>query len=101
MAARRGATPAQIVLRWHLQLGNIVIPRSTVPTRMRENFDAIHVAPLEPEEMAAFMGLEADGRTGPRPDEDPDEVDMRIDAVEARWNQIVRDAEGSRPGDGN
>ena len=37
LARRHGRTPAQIVLRWHLQLGNVVIPKSTTPSRIREN----------------------------------------------------------------
>ncbi|WP_449345337.1 aldo/keto reductase, partial [Streptomyces narbonensis] len=53
---------------WHLQLGNIVIPKSVTPTRIRENLDVFDFA-LTDEEMGAVAALDRDLRTGPHPDE--------------------------------
>jgi 2,5-diketo-D-gluconate reductase A len=63
---RHGKTPAQVVLRWHLQLGNVVIPKSTRPERIRENFEVFD-AVLSDEEMAALSALPGPGRVGPDP----------------------------------
>jgi diketogulonate reductase-like aldo/keto reductase len=63
---RHGKTPAQVVLRWHLQLGNVVIPKSTRPERIRENFEVFD-AVLNDEEMAALSALPGPGRVGPDP----------------------------------
>ncbi|SDT81329.1 aldo/keto reductase [Actinoplanes derwentensis] len=60
-------TPAQVVLRWHVQQGRIVIPKSVTPARMRENL-AIFDFELSADELAAIDALESDGRTGPHPD---------------------------------
>ncbi|MFB7336932.1 aldo/keto reductase [Streptomyces adustus] len=68
LAARYGKSPAQIVLRWHLQLGNVVIPKSVTPARIRENFDVFDFA-LTEEEMGAVAALDRGLRTGPHPDE--------------------------------
>ncbi|MGW3459927.1 aldo/keto reductase, partial [Streptomyces olivaceoviridis] len=67
IAARHGKSPAQVVLRWHLQLGNIVIPKSVTPARMRENLDVFDFT-LSDEEMAAIAALDRGLRTGPHPD---------------------------------
>ncbi|HLT10391.1 MAG TPA: aldo/keto reductase [Micromonosporaceae bacterium] len=69
IAERHGATPAQVILRWHLQLGNIVIPKSVTPSRMRENLGALEIS-LSEEDMAAFAKLEKgeNGRRGFHPD---------------------------------
>ncbi|MFD3333738.1 aldo/keto reductase [Streptomyces sp. NPDC058700] len=67
IAARHGKSPAQVVLRWHLQLGNIVIPKSVTPARIRENIDVFDFT-LSGEEMDAFGGLDRGLRTGPDPD---------------------------------
>ncbi|MET9931289.1 MULTISPECIES: aldo/keto reductase [unclassified Streptomyces] len=67
IADRHGKSPAQVVLRWHLQLGNIVIPKSVTPARIRENLDVLDFA-LSPEEMEAVAGLDRGLRTGPDPD---------------------------------
>jgi 2,5-diketo-D-gluconate reductase A len=63
---RHGKTAAQAILRWHLQLGNIVIPKSVTPQRIRENLDVFDFE-LGDEEMATMAELEAGERTGPDP----------------------------------
>jgi 2,5-diketo-D-gluconate reductase A len=70
IAEAHGKTPAQAVLRWHVQRGNIVFPKSTTPERIEENF-ALFDFELSPEEVAAIDGLDKGerGRTGPNPDE--------------------------------
>ena len=69
VAARLGRTPAQVTLRWHLQRGDIVFPKSMSPDRMRENF-ALFDFELGPDDMAALTGLDRgeEGRRGPNPD---------------------------------
>ena len=66
IAERHGKTPAQAVLRWHLQLGNIVIPKSVTPERIRENIE-IFGFELSDEEMAEFARLDSGERIGPDP----------------------------------
>ncbi|MFE7511531.1 aldo/keto reductase [Streptomyces sp. NPDC057540] len=68
IAAAHGTSPAQVVIRWHLQLGNVVIPKSVTPARIRANFDVFGFV-LTDEEMAVIAGLDRDLRTGPHPDE--------------------------------
>jgi len=68
VAAAHGVTPAQVVLRWHLQQGRIVIPKSVTASRIRENLDVFGFE-LTAEELAAIDGLDRDGRTGPHPAE--------------------------------
>ncbi|MFF8883098.1 aldo/keto reductase [Streptomyces flaveolus] len=68
LAARHGKSAAQVVLRWHLQLGNVVIPKSVTPARIRENLDVFDFT-LTDDEMTAIAGLDRDLRTGPHPDE--------------------------------
>ena len=65
-AQRTGATPAQVILAWHVALGCSVIPRSTRPERLAENLQAAEVQ-LTPEEVAAVEALENGHRTGPDP----------------------------------
>ncbi|GAA1005841.1 hypothetical protein STXM2123_1109 [Streptomyces sp. F-3] len=67
IAERHGKSPAQVVLRWHLQLGTIVIPKSVTPTRIRENIDVFDFS-LTDEEMDAIAALDRGLRTGPDPD---------------------------------
>jgi len=67
IAERYGKSPAQVVLRWHLQLGNVVIPKSVTPSRIRENADVFDFA-LTEDEMTAIAGLDQGLRTGPDPD---------------------------------
>lgn len=66
IAARTGRTAAQVVLRWHLQQGRIIIPKSVTPSRMAENLDILDFE-LTAADLAAVDALEADGRTGPDP----------------------------------
>ena len=65
-AAAHGVTPAQAVLRWHLQQGRIVIPKSVTPERIAANLDVFGFE-LSAEELVAINALERDGRTGPHP----------------------------------
>ncbi|GAA4893402.1 aldo/keto reductase [Streptomyces coeruleoprunus] len=68
VARKHGRTPAQVVLRWHLQLGNVVIPKSVTPSRIRENIDVFGFE-LDAEDMAAFAALDEGRRLGPDPAE--------------------------------
>ncbi|MFI6093907.1 aldo/keto reductase [Lentzea sp. NPDC051213] len=67
IAARHGRSAAQVVLRWHLQIGNVVIPKSVTPSRIRENI-AVFDFELPDEEIAALSTLDRGGRIGPDPD---------------------------------
>ncbi len=66
VARAHGRTPAQVVLRWHLQLGNLVIPKSVTPSRIAENFAVTDFA-LTDEDMAAIAALDKGERLGPDP----------------------------------
>ena len=70
LAKEKDATPAQIVLAWHLALGNIVIPKSVTPERIAENLAATEVK-LGNDEVDAITALNRDERTGPDPSEFP------------------------------
>jgi diketogulonate reductase-like aldo/keto reductase len=67
IAERLGRTPAQVVLRWHLQLGNVVIPKSVTPSRIAENIDVFDFE-LTADDVAALTALDKGLRTGPDPD---------------------------------
>ena len=67
VAEKYARTPAQIVLRWHVQLGNVVIPKSVTPSRIKENL-AIFDFELDPDDVDAIADLDAGRRTGPNPD---------------------------------
>jgi 2,5-diketo-D-gluconate reductase A len=67
LAEAHGRTPAQVVLRWQLQLGNVVFPKSTSPERMRENID-IFGFHLSEAQMGEIAELDAGERIGPDPD---------------------------------
>ena len=69
IADRLGRTPAQVTLRWHIQRGDIVFPKSTTPSRIRENLEIFDFELFE-EDMAAISALDRgeEGRTGPHPD---------------------------------
>jgi 2,5-diketo-D-gluconate reductase A len=66
IADRHGKTPAQAVLRWHLQLGNVVFPKSVTPERIRENIELFDFELSDPE-MAEFERLDRGERIGPDP----------------------------------
>lgn len=66
LARKHGATPAQIVLAWHLALGNIAIPKTVTPARMVENLAAVEIR-LSPDEVAAVSALESGNRIGSDP----------------------------------
>ncbi|WP_199442769.1 aldo/keto reductase [Umezawaea beigongshangensis] len=68
IADKHGRTPAQVVLRWHLQLGNVVIPKSVTPKRIAENI-AVTDFELDDTDLKDLSTLDRDGRTGPNPDE--------------------------------
>ncbi len=69
IANKVGKTPAQVVLRWHIQRGDIVFPKSVTPSRMKENFELFDFE-LNPTDigMIAELNQGEDGRTGPNPD---------------------------------
>jgi 2,5-diketo-D-gluconate reductase A len=66
IAERHGKTPAQAILRWHLQLGNVVFPKSVTPERIRENIELFDFE-LSDAEMAEFERLDRGERIGPDP----------------------------------
>ncbi|MER6995649.1 aldo/keto reductase [Streptomyces sp. NPDC000410] len=66
IAQKHGKTPAQVVLRWHLQLGNVVIPKSVTPSRIRENIDVFGFE-LDADDLAALGALDEGRRLGPDP----------------------------------
>jgi 2,5-diketo-D-gluconate reductase A len=69
IAHRLERTPAQVVLRWHLQRGSIVFPKSTTPARIAQNFELFDLR-LAPDDVDAITALDRGeaGRTGPNPD---------------------------------
>ena len=66
IAESHDRSPAQVIIRWHLQSGNIVIPKSVTPERIAENFRALHFE-LSDAEMAQIDGLDRGERLGPDP----------------------------------
>ena len=68
LAGAHRRTAAQIILRWHLQLGNVVIPKASSYARIRENLNVFGFT-LDAEDMAALAGLERGHRTGSHPDD--------------------------------
>jgi 2,5-diketo-D-gluconate reductase A len=67
IAAAHGRTPGQVVIRWHLQLGNVVIPKSVTPQRIAENIDVFGFE-LSADEMQQIAELDRGERIGPDPD---------------------------------
>jgi 2,5-diketo-D-gluconate reductase A len=72
VAQGKGRTPGQVVLRWHIQLGNVVIPKSVNPDRIRENIDIFDFE-LDEADMRAIAQV----RTGRRLGAEPNDFDMR------------------------
>ena len=70
IGARHGKSAAQVVIRWQLELGNVVIPKSVTPVRIRENFDVFDFT-LSADDHAAIAALDSGERTG----KDPDDLD--------------------------
>lgn len=68
IAEGHGVSPAQAILRWHLQQGRVIIPKSVTPQRIRENLDLFGFD-LTADELTVIDLLEKDGRTGPHPAE--------------------------------
>jgi 2,5-diketo-D-gluconate reductase A len=67
IAERHDRTPAQVILRWHLHLGNVVIPKSVTPERIRENIEIFDFE-LSDEDMVEFARLDSGERIGPDPE---------------------------------
>ncbi len=67
IARKHGVTPAQAVLRWHIQLGNIVIPKSVTPSRIKENIDVFGFE-LDDADLASIATLDTGNRLGPDPE---------------------------------
>jgi 2,5-diketo-D-gluconate reductase A len=68
IATEHGKTPAQVVLRWHVQRGDIVFPKSVTRSRVEENFEIFDFE-LSDSEVGFISALNKDERTGPNPDE--------------------------------
>ncbi|MDQ2838610.1 MAG: aldo/keto reductase [Actinomycetota bacterium] len=66
IAGRLGKSAAQVVLRWHLELGNVIIPKSVTPSRIAENLELFDFT-LTAADVAAISGLETGDRIGPNP----------------------------------
>ncbi|RBM23613.1 oxidoreductase [Prauserella sp. PE36] len=67
VARKHGKTPAQVVLRWHIELGHIAIPKSVTPERIKQNIDVFDFE-FDEQDVAGFATLEAGERLGPHPD---------------------------------
>jgi 2,5-diketo-D-gluconate reductase A len=67
IGAKHGVTPAQVTIRWHLQQGLVVIPKSVTPSRIRANLDVFGFE-LDADDLAAVAGIETGERTGSHPD---------------------------------
>lgn len=67
IARKTAKTPAQVVLRWHIERGDIVFPKSTTPERIKENIDIFDFG-LSSADVEAISSLNRDHRTGPDPD---------------------------------
>jgi 2,5-diketo-D-gluconate reductase A len=76
IAEAHGKTPAQVMLRWHVQQGRNAIPKSTNPGRIAENFAVFDFA-LSDDELGRLDGLDSGRRSGPDPDGDSSRFDAR------------------------
>ncbi|MEJ7628276.1 MAG: aldo/keto reductase [Nocardioidaceae bacterium] len=68
IAEKHNVSPAQIILRWHLDIGNVVIPKSVQPKRMASNIDLFAIR-LDEGDLDKIAGLDSGTRVGPNPDE--------------------------------
>ncbi|MFC7625393.1 aldo/keto reductase [Microlunatus sp. GCM10028923] len=68
LAGKLGRTPAQVILRWHVQKGYVVFPKSVTPARIEENFD-IFGFELSDDDLAVIDAVNVDGRNNPHPNE--------------------------------
>ena len=68
LAAKHGVSTAQITIRWHLQQGLVVIPKSVTPSRIAENLDVFGFE-LDPADLAAIDALDSGERVGSHPDQ--------------------------------
>jgi diketogulonate reductase-like aldo/keto reductase len=66
LSKAKGKSPAQIVLRWHVQLGLVAIPKSVTPSRIAENLDVFNFE-LTDEDMSRIASMETGERLGPDP----------------------------------
>ena len=82
LATKHGKTPAQIIMRWHIQQGNIVIPGSKTPSHIAENIDIFDFE-LSDEDMAALSTLD---HGKPFYERTPEKMDMY-----ATWHPDVED----------
>ena len=105
VAREVGRTPAQVVLRWHIQRGTIVFPKSSGASRMRENFELFDFE-LEPDAVARIDALDRgeEGRDGPHPrtstgprDFIPDDARLRREPVNERPRRRATGDRGERP----
>ncbi|MDX3228757.1 aldo/keto reductase [Streptomyces sp. ME19-01-6] len=67
IADKHGKSPAQVVLRWHLDLGNVVIPKSVTPSRIKENIDVFDFE-LDAQDLATIDAMDSGNRLGPDPE---------------------------------
>ncbi|TDW29375.1 aldo/keto reductase [Cryobacterium psychrophilum] len=67
IGAKYGKSAAQVVIRWHLELGNVVIPKSVTPQRIRDNLNVFDFA-LDADDLAAIAAFDSGERTGKDPD---------------------------------
>lgn len=68
IAEKYGKTPTQVIVRWHIDLGNLVIPKTATASRLQENISVFDFT-LDSEDMAIMANLDEGLRTGPNPDE--------------------------------
>ncbi len=84
LGRRYDRSAAQIVLRWHLQLGNVVIPKSMNPSRIRENISGLDFE-LNEADIAEIGRLDSSHRLGPDPDEIDDRPKSGFSHMDGRW----------------
>ena len=68
IAGKHQVSTAQVMIRWHLQLGHVVLPKSVTPERIRQNIDVFGFT-LDGQDLAAIAAMDKGQRTGPNPDE--------------------------------